>query len=126
MDPFRLFASGSRTWTDARMIFVDLNGFLERHPEGLVVKHGGARGADRIVHHWCLRHPQAMEVVFPVSREDWEKHGKSAGPRRSAWIVDSGVDGMVAWMRGVSPGTRAALSIARHAGIPTWVRRMEM
>lgn len=125
MDPFRLFASGSRTWNDARMIFLDMDGFLTRHPEGLVVKHGGARGADRIVHYWCLRHPQVTEQVFPVPREEWAALGKAAGPRRSARIVDSGVDGMVAWMRGVSPGTRAAISIARHAGIPTWVRRME-
>jgi hypothetical protein len=125
MDAFRLFAAGSRTWTDARLIFLDLDGFLSRHPEGLVIKHGGARGADRIVHHWCQRHPQVQVEVFEVTRLEWAAQGKAAGPRRSARIVNSGVDGMIAWMRGVSPGTRAAITIARNSGIPTWVRRME-
>jgi hypothetical protein len=45
--------------------------------------HGGARGADSLAGRYAAMHGIEVEV-YPA---DWEKHGKSAGPKRNAEML---------------------------------------
>lgn len=53
-----------------------------------VVKHGDAAGADRSGGAWARSRGFAVDP-FPA---DWRRHGRGAGPKRTAEMVASGVD----------------------------------
>ncbi len=122
---FRVLVAGSRVWQDTRMIFEDLDGLLARHPGGLAIVHGGCRrGADQIAHAWCLRHRDlVVEEIHPVTAEEWERLGPRAGPLRNQRMANLGADMMIAWVRGISPGTRNCIRMAQDMGIPVRMRQ---
>ena len=54
--PFRLLVTGSRTWHDIAAIEHVLAVILARHPEGVLLVHGGCpRGADAIAAAYAAR-----------------------------------------------------------------------
>ncbi len=122
---YRVLVAGSRVWEDSRMIFGDLDALLGRHPEGLTLVHGGCRrGADQIAHAWCVRHRDlVVEEIHPVTAEEWERLGSRAGPLRNQRMVDLGADMMIAWVRGLSSGTKGCIRMAQDMGIPVRMRQ---
>lgn len=70
--------------------------------------HGNTRGVDRAAASAAKLHGVPVEVHIP----DWDKHGKSAGPRRNRAMVRVATD-VVAFWDGKSPGTRSCVSFAR-------------
>lgn len=84
------------------------------------VWHGDARGADQIA--WSLAH--ALELPCRGWRPDWQRHGKSAGVRRTADMLGRAPAGsivLVAAPRGVAPsegGTAHTVRLAEAFGIP--------
>lgn len=82
--------------------------------DGLVIVHGGARGADRLAGAWA--HDRGVtEEIHPA---DWAAHGRAAGPIRNAEMLASGVDLVLAFRSpGESRGTDHMVSIARKAGV---------
>jgi hypothetical protein len=85
---------------------------LRQMPEGAVLVHGAAPGADSQCAEWwdmqgrvCEAHPAA-----------WGTHGKAAGPLRNQEMVDSGLDLLLAF-----PGGRGTADMTRRAqaaGVP--------
>jgi hypothetical protein len=65
----RVIVTGSREWTDARIIADALQSFVDVLEEGkrLTVVHGGARGADRIAGDWAQ---WALKSKLPVTRPE--------------------------------------------------------
>lgn len=95
----RVIVCGSRTWAHEDEVYRVLSG-LERN--GLTIIHGGARGADRMAHHWASQNEVKCEE-YPA---DWNKHGRSAGPIRNRQMLDLGADMVIAFRsEGESRGT---------------------
>jgi hypothetical protein len=56
---------------------------------------------------------------------DWERWGKSAGPRRNQEMVDLGADLVLAFPKGASRGTRGCLKMAQEAGLKVVVYELD-
>ena len=112
--PTRILVTGSRSWGGAEVMkkaFNDLWRANGKKPITLVV--GDAKGADEIARGLWESSGWPMEVFIP----DWEGKGKSAGPKRNAAMIASGVDGCLAFADGDTPGTQGCIDAARKAGV---------
>jgi hypothetical protein len=117
--PFRLLVTGSRTWGDPATIEQVLAVILARHPEGVLLVHGGCpRGADAIAVAYAARTPGYQIEAHPA---DWHRYGRAAGHRRNAEMIKLGADGCVAFIRAASPGSTDTVRLAEAAGIPIWL-----
>lgn len=121
---YRILVTGSRTWTDDLAIGAALADLTRGHA-GVVVVHGGARGADASAARWAARKGHTVEEHLA----DWEGCGKRAGMIRNAAMVKAGADLCVAFIRDNSRGATACAEMARAAGIRTvvitWEQRGE-
>lgn len=135
--PYRVLVTGSRTWPHPGWVCLALGQHLAALPPDvtLTVVHGGAaRGADLSASGWCAR---AAAEGWPVQQEqhpaDWLAHGKAAGPRRNARMVELGAEVCLAFIAECpkpacrrprphgSHGAMHCAQLAERAGIP--VRR---
>lgn len=81
----RVLICGSRTWNDVDIIVKA----LQKMPAGTVIIHGDAAGADTIAD--VVAEAIGFErKKFPISDDDWEKFGKSAGFRRNRQMLFEG------------------------------------
>lgn len=110
-EPITVVVTGSRGWTDAEAIANDIN----RLPPGSTVIHGGAKGADTIAANAALARGDLIVRKMPA---DWATHGRSAGMRRNAAMMDLMPDEVLAYWDQTSPGTANAIAAARRRGIP--------
>lgn len=85
--PLRVLVCGGRDFAKRQFVYTVLDAMLEAHRDrGLLVIHGGARGADRLAGDWaCARGVPCM--VFPAP---WAGLGKQAGPARNGWMLAHG------------------------------------
>jgi hypothetical protein len=76
----KILVCGSRNWTDTSRIHLELS----KYPKGSTLVHGGCRGADLEAEN------VAYDLEFNVKRydADWNKYGKSAGPKRNQEMID--------------------------------------
>jgi hypothetical protein len=111
----RVVIFGSRSWRDVQAI----RDFVFSLPEGSVVIHGGADGADAIAGRAAQE--RGLEVV--VFKAAWGKYGKAAGPIRNAQMISEGHPTQArGYRRGLkSPGTDGMARLLRRAGIPVTV-----
>lgn len=134
----RVLITASREWTDKEAIWTALNAeYLTWNRKTIpnigewsgdtsctefVVVHGGARGGDMIADDWANRlhkhDPRVRPEAHPVSSEEWQMKGKSAGHQRNATMVKKGADVCLAFPLGESPGTRGCMKLAEKAKIP--------
>lgn len=110
--PERALIYGSRTWRDRAAI----EAFVLDLPDGSVVIHGGAEGADSIAGE--AAQARGLEVV--VFRANWWAHGRAAGPIRNQRMIDEGQPTVArGYRRGFkSPGTDDMTRRLEKAGIP--------
>lgn len=87
-------------------------------PSGTVVISGGARGVDRVAASAARSAGHAVREFRP----DWDRHGKSAGFKRNAQIVEA-ADRLVAFWDGKSRGTADTIKKARQADLHITVIR---
>lgn len=116
----RILITGSRDWTDARLIRERLGMYAAT--ELLTVVHGGCpTGADDMARHW------AEEMTGYVEHEphpaDWEQYGSKAGPIRNREMVRAGADVCLAFIRNRSKGATGCARLALDAGIELHVWR---
>jgi len=115
-EPKRLLVTGSRDWSDHRTIYDALYlAYVDLSSDQVVLVSGACpTGADRMAE-------EAWEGQgLPIERHpaDWAAHGKSAGFRRNAEMVNLGADLCVAFHKGNSRGTQHTIDLAHAAGIP--------
>jgi hypothetical protein len=84
-----------------------------------VVISGGALGVDRHGERWADANGREVER-HPVSEDDWERHGKAAGPMRNRRMAEVADACIVVW-DGESRGSKSMIYEARRRGIPTHV-----
>ncbi|ATW60194.1 ssDNA binding protein [Mycobacterium phage Ph8s] len=114
----RVLITGSRVWKDRTTIWGALEAELQRSPNGLIVVHGGARGADDIADRWAWGMRPGFNVTPELHRADWDRYGKRAGILRNIEMVKAGADVCLAFPLGNSVGTRHCMGAAEKAGIP--------
>ena len=112
----RIMVTGSRTWKN----FPALNAGLAEvwhkmdDPVDPILVHGGAIGVDRMSRDiWESRGWTCEEYLA-----DWKGLGKKAGFIRNDTMLNSGLDHIVAFMDGPTPGTCDAFSKSYALGIP--------
>jgi len=108
----RVLVTESRDWTDTTTITAVLRRWAA---PGIVLVHGGARGADRIAAAiW-----RAWGLPVEEHRADWDRHGRSAGYVRNAHMIAAGATVCLAFIQDHSRGATHCADTAETAGIPT-------
>lgn len=111
----RILVTGSRRWTDTKLIHEVLEPWFTSHPDAVLV-HGAAVGADTIAKNIWVSFGGKVEP----HRADWSKYGKAAGPIRNREMVEAGADVCLAFMLPDSTGTADCVKRAKAAGIKTY------
>jgi hypothetical protein len=111
----KLIIAGGRNYKFADADIARLDAIREEITE---VVSGGATGADREGERWAEKHEIPVKV-FPA---DWERHGKSAGPRRNREMA-AYADAVVLF-----PGGRGTINMMIEAQMANlkiydWMRR---
>ena len=114
----RYLVCGGRDFTDWEFMREKLRVLLKTDWMFILV-HGDAMGADRLAAGWA----EACGLIVEAYPADWDTYGKKAGPIRNQEMLDSGIDGVVAFAGGY--GTADMVHRAEQAGIPVWDLRGE-
>jgi predicted Rossmann-fold nucleotide-binding protein len=102
----RVIVCGGRDFNNTAFIFSHLDRLNAERPFTALM-HGGAKGADSIAAEWAMTKPR---IVRYVCLANWEEHGKAAGPRRNARMMEWEPDLVVAF-----PGGRGTADMVRRA-----------
>ena len=125
LDPVRILVTGSRTWTNTRIVD---DALLDAWHDAvqvygastaIVVVHGACpRGADSYADAWASRQNPRYVAVEPHPA-DWKNLGRGAGFRRNAEMVQCGADLCLAFIKDGSSGATHTADLAEQNGIPT-------
>ena len=74
---------------------------------------GGAKGVDSLGKQWAEEH-QVPVTMFPAN---WEKYGKSAGPKRNQEMAEY-AEALIAVWDGKSRGTKSMIDLAVERDLP--------
>jgi hypothetical protein len=130
-DAVRILLTGSRDWSDEGTIRRALLWAIGKYGahNKLILVHGDCPdGADAIAQReWVrLSWDNDLHLLAPerhtVTKEDWARIGKRAGPERNQRMVNEGADICLAFPLPSSKGTFDCMYKAHKAGIPvkTW------
>jgi glycerophosphoryl diester phosphodiesterase len=110
----RVIIAGSRSFDDFTTMSTVMGRLRALH--GVLpttILSGGARGADQLGERWAATRNIPVEH-FPA---DWDRYGRSAGPRRNIEMLESGADLVVCFWDGVSRGSQHLMQAAHDRGI---------
>jgi len=113
----RVLVCGSRVWPDADVIVDILKDLQDQHGDELVIIHGGAKGADKLAHEYCL----ILGIKVEVFLADWTRYGRGAGYHRNTKMLNTGPDLVVAFHSENSPGTGHTIRQSQDRGVPLLV-----
>lgn len=107
----RVLCCGSQGWRDHERI----GERIAELPDGAIIIHGGARGADSHSGSFALGRGLWVARVdcFNVH---WNRYGRSAGMRRSDAMLDLQPELVIAFQAG-TPGTQHTIDEARRRGL---------
>lgn len=88
-----------------------------RKTNDIVIISGCASGADALGERYALENGLNIERY----RADWQKYGKSAGPRRNLQMAEA-CDFAICFWDGKSRGTRSMIEYARQCGKPVKIK----
>jgi hypothetical protein len=112
----RILVTGSRNWSDRNLIIATLKRYDDTHTT--LVSGACPTGADLIAEQ------EAERFGWNIERHpaNWDKYGKSAGPRRNQEMVDAGADICLAFPLPDSRGTWDCTRRAIAANIPVIIQ----
>lgn len=116
----RVIVTGSRAWSDVRMLRAVLDDLLAQHGSLTVVHGAWPHGADAIADQWATEKQQAGADVHPEQHPaNWGRYGRRAGPIRNGEMVAAGADLCVAFFQPGADnwGTSNCVKQARKARI---------
>lgn len=105
----KVLVCGGREFTNWKIVYHVLDKLKKDHGE-ITVIHGAASGADTLAENWAKQ----AEQVYIGCPAKWSQHGRSAGPIRNMFMLDSDPDLVVAFPGG--DGTAHMVKIAKEAG----------
>lgn len=82
-----------------------------------VILSGGCRGADMLGERYAHEHGYRVERY----EADWDRYGKSAGPRRNRQMAEA-ADAAICFWDGVSRGTESLINSAMERGIRVFLK----
>ncbi len=116
----RVVVAGGRDYENYKEAkkFIDFCIENIRRQYSLVFVSGGCRGAD------MLGERYAKENGFKVERylADWDKYGKSAGPKRNKHMAEIG-DYIICFWDGQSRGTKSMIEFAKGLSKPVKIKK---
>jgi len=80
----KILVCGSRNWTDFSFILLQ----LKRLPKDTVIINGDCVGADKL----STKAAETLGLQVKKYPAEWDKYGKSAGPRRNAEMLKENPD----------------------------------
>lgn len=111
--------AGCRDFNDYKIAKKYIDYYISniREKYKITIISGGALGAD------SLGERYARENRFKIKRflPDWEKYGRSAGPRRNKLMVET-ADYVICFWDGKSPGTCSTVNYTKSAGKPLRIK----
>ena len=109
-----ILVCGSRAYTDGYKMDSVIGGLQARGATKIIT--GGATGADA----FASRIAKNRGIALEIFEAEWDKYGKSAGPRRNTAMLNQAPDLVVAFTSDLdsSPGTLDTIKKAIHKGIP--------
>lgn len=121
----KLIVAGGRDFDDFRVLDNKLTSI--RHiilrddiADDLEIVCGMAKGADTLGEIWAKQNHVGVKY-FPA---EWEKYGRSAGPRRNRQMGDY-ADSLLAFWDGKSSGTKNMISYAKEVGLGVMIVKYE-
>lgn len=114
---YRVLITGSRAWNDTAVIRRALA--YVWNPDAVLVSGACPRGADALCEA-CWTHWGGRIEQHPAH---WRRHGRRAGFVRNQTMVNAGADLCLAFILDGSRGASHTATLARAAGIPTWIFR---
>lgn len=107
----RVLVCGGRDFANTAYIWTQLDRLHAENPVTAII-HGGASGADSIAAEWAQT---KAGISRYVCHADWDKHGRAAGPKRNARMLEWKPDLVVAFPGG--KGTADMVARAEKAGV---------
>ena len=123
MKEFRVLICGDRHWTDYLAIKDLMIKLCQVYKSSLVIIEGEAHGADIMAAQAAeeLGVPDSRILRFPVTKQDWNSLGKSAGHLRNRKMLIEGKPNLVFAFHDsleFSKGTANMVNQSRKAGVP--------
>jgi hypothetical protein len=112
---YQVLVCGGRDFTNREWLETVLNGFHKNHGIARLIN-GGAKGADILAYTWA-QHNGIETKTFPITRDDWKRHGLAAGPLRNQRMLDEAFPDCVIAFPGGN-GTADMVERARAQGVP--------
>jgi predicted Rossmann fold nucleotide-binding protein DprA/Smf involved in DNA uptake len=117
----RIVIAGCRNYynyTEAKG-YIDIHLCELRKKNHIIIVSGCANGADAIGERYAKENGFEIEK-YPA---DWEKYGKSAGPRRNEQMAKIS-DYIICFWDGKSKGTKSMIDYARKCGKPVKIKKI--
>jgi hypothetical protein len=112
----RVLVTGAREWKNEQKI---RNAFRDHTRVLDTLIHGGAKGADQMADRvWRELCGDIWDIQIEVHRPDWDLHGRKAGFVRNQYMVDLGVDLVLAFALAWESGTGHCARYARRRQVP--------
>ena len=107
----KILVTGSRTFPSRELVEEQLS--LWNPGEATVIVGDCPTGADLYAREWCAKNNIACQIHYA----NWDKYGKSAGPRRNREMVEEKPDIVLAFFDGDNRGTKNCVDLASKADI---------
>ncbi|MBE6671506.1 MAG: DUF2493 domain-containing protein [Ruminococcaceae bacterium] len=117
----KIVIGGCRTFTDYDVLREYLDSILIniREEFNLIIISGNCQGVDRMAEKYAKENGYGLEL-FPA---DWEKYGRSAGPRRNKEMVIRS-DYVIAFWDYKSAGTKSLIQYAKLYNKPLRIKKI--
>lgn len=116
----KILIAGSRYFTDYDVAKAYIDHCLSNMEDtsSFILLSGGCRGADRLGERYAEEHGWEIRHFLP----DWERYGRSAGPRRNQAMVEEADYVICFWDGG--RGTKSTITYAERLQKPLRIKRL--
>jgi hypothetical protein len=112
----RIIIAGGRGFNDWELLKHKVSYYiLSLSPEDTEIVSGGCRGADKLGERYAQEYGYPI-TPFYVSKEDWSKFGKGAGPIRNGKMAKYATHLIAFWREG-DEGTENVIKQSKRAGL---------
>ena len=112
MSKFKVIIAGSRDFYDYDFLKEKCKFYLQNKLPNVIIVSGGATGTDSLGEKFA----EEMNLEIIIKKPDWNKYGKSAGPKRNKEMSEIS-DGLIAFWDGKSRGTKNMIETATQNGL---------
>jgi hypothetical protein len=116
MAKYRIIIAGGREFNDWDLLKMKVSYYiLSLDPKEVEIVSGGCRGADKLGERYAEEYGYPVQPFY-VSREDWDKFGKAAGPIRNGKMAKYSTHLIAFWHDG-DDGTENVIKQSKRAGL---------